>query len=730
MLKLLETELRSHGALDITSLPPAITFVANSLPKMEITDKMRLMIAKSEIVLYAGMFNRNMSLWNDSNIPINSISFIVSASGTGKDKAARGIRKCFDDGYTIINHQREEIARSRAIRAASEAGSDQPYHPDEWKQYYKPPESLFASASSTVKGLHGHFNRLEDEGLGAGYITSMEIGSALETGKDITELIEFISEVYDQGTKEVKLIGNKEEQLRPLHNFPVTALFGGSEANILYDYNIKKKFKMQFTSKLARRTDFNFNPLVPDLPNFTSIKELTDYKAKLNAEAKSTRDLVSQAIVDVTNYHLSKTGKPILVTKDVEDLYNVYMEYNKHIANETPKLYPISIIARQHQHWRALKLAGALAIFACQDEITITDFVHAINFTELMSSDLALFERELEKEPYELFSDFMRSQAIGGKSTMSIHELRKRGYLTAQSSKARLQELIINASSYDQDGIYTLCDDGGICYEQIVRTPINGVSFLPVSGTKDQRARQCATGFQYHETTFDQLAEMLRGDYAYTPFEFRNGIRSKENIISGAKWIALDIDSSKLSASDMHVILADINHHIALTSDPNNDFKYRLLLELDQFVDLNDMAWKAFTKSIADDLHITIDNLPKSQIFFSYSAEHVYSVTDAEPLSTRDHILVALNQSTPKPKLSPNEAKAALKDPMGTFHWAYDAPSGQGVKSLIRVAFEANEMGASKDEIISILDDINSFWIYPLPQDRMESQVYTVINRF
>lgn len=752
MINILKKELESHGALDTTNLPPILTMTADSLPKMEITDKMRLTVAKSEVTLYAGMFNRNMILWDDSSIPINGISFILSGSGTGKDKAAKGIRKCFEAGYALINEKRLELAKSSAISAAAAAGSDQPYHPDEYGPFYKEPETLFTSSSSTVKGLHGHFNRLEAEGLGAGYVTSMEIGSALETGKDIHELIEFLSEVFDAGQKELKVIGNKEEQLKPLYSFPVTALFGGSEVNILYDASIRAKFKMQFSTKLARRTDFNFNPSVPKIPDFSSqpnpIKALTDYKSAMNIEAKDMRDLVSSGIVEVTRHHLPLIKTPLPVSQDVEDLFNIYMEYNKLLSESIPNIYPMSILSRQHQQWRALKLAGALSIFACRDEVTVEDYVHAINFTELMAKDLELFEIELEKEQYELFSDYISSQAIDGKANMSIHQLRKYGYLTATSSKSKLQELCTNASSYDPDGIYTLCDTG-ICYEAIQRTPINGISFKAIDTStiaklyaqnagkdaireeKGRLARMSHSGFEYAETTFEALGNMLRGSYAYTPFEFKDGIRDDTNILNPkVKWIAMDVDESKITASEMHAIISDINHHIVLGSDSTNDFKFRILLELDSFVSLEREQFKAFMKSIAEDLHIKIDNVPRAQIYFSYSAEEVLSVTDAQPLETKSHILMALNQTAPKPKLTSVQAKAALQNSMDTFDYAYDAPTGTGTRSLIRLAFEANEMGASKEEIEAIIRDVNNFWINPMSEEKLRTTVLPVLNRF
>ena len=92
---------------------------------------------------------------------------------------------------------------------------------------------------------------------------------------------------------------------------------------------------------------------------------------------------------------------------------------------------------------------------------------------------------------------------------------------------------------------------------------------------------------------------MLKGDYAYSPFQFKNGIRSKENLVGDTKWLALDIDHCDFTYEQIHTILGNINHHIVQTSDKKNLYKFRLLVELDSPINLPDREFKTFVQSVS-----------------------------------------------------------------------------------------------------------------------------------
>ena len=344
------------------------------------------------------------------------------------------------------------------------------------------------------------------------------------------------------------------------------------------------------------------------------------------------------------------------------------------------------------------------------------------------------FEKELSKEPYELFCDYANNNLVDGKCFIGIHALRKMGFISPKGSPSvKIRELVQLATSYDPKGIYKYQEDG-IVYEQLHITDVIGVSYVECTGTKEQRRKSCASGYEYVQTDFENLKEMLELDLAYTPFMFTNGVRSKENLAGTCKWVVLDIDSSEITDEEAHIILSDINHHIARTSDPNNAFKFRILLELDSEVDVPENQWRWFIQSISEDIGIKADNLPKSQIFFSFKDRNILSVTDAETISAKEHVFFALNKSinidNKEDRVNTAQQKALLNDPMTTFERAFNARQGEGSRKMIWAAKKAKELGADKDYIIQLMKDINEYWIQPLNKDRFEHTILNQIERW
>ena len=729
MLDIIKQELINAGAFT-SETHPLLKELAASIPNNSIPDRMKLTLAVSELVLFASQFRRNIAHWNGSFIPINAITFCLSSSGSGKDSSVNALRKCFHTGYHKFDEKRKLNAKLEAIRQAAEAGESEPNQQSTWKKYYLEPNPLF-TAPSTVEGYIQHLNELDEAGMASGSVFSGEIGSELISSPVIQPLLQFLAEVYDEGSKEVKIIKNKEAQSKAIKNLPVSALFVGSQANILYDESVKNKFKLEFSTKLARRSFFNFNPEKITSPEFKSISDLLKYELNLETQALAARQRVDTTISSITDYQLSKLQHPIQVAEKTVELFLLYKRYNDELSNTISPLTPISKLVRLHCQWKALKLAGAFAFINQHEQIEPIDYIHAINFTELLDKDMQNFEIELVKEPYEVFATYMNSIAVNDKASISLHQLRKQGYIPLSGKPdIRMQELVYLAASYDTDGLYTI-EGNSINFERIIKTEVNGVSFLPVYGDKDQRAKMCASGYEFAEVSFADLAELLSGDYAYSPFKFQDGIRSTSSIISGCKWICLDIDKTTISDTDAHYLLQEFNHHIVRTSDSNNPYKYRLLLELDSYVDISDKVWKPFIKSIAEYFALPVDSLPKAQIFFSYAGRPVLSVTNKKPVEVRDHLMIATAvEPRPEPsKLPPSTKKSQLSNIRDLLWYAFEAREGEGSLSLIRALHHLKDLGATPEIAEQAVREINDYWIYPIDETRFERTILAQIPK-
>lgn len=752
MLKLLTDELAAKGIFK-HELPDIVERISEAIPYATIPDRMKYTIAVSEIMLYASQFRRNIHHWDGSEVPINSVGFVITGSGQNKDSSVNAARKCFAVGYDMINDRRKNLAKRSAIKLAQEAGVEPPYTWDTYSKFYRAPNPLFV-APSTTEGFIQHLNDLDYDGVGAGFMYSGEVGAELANSTVFVENLKLISEVYDLGNKEVKVLKARENQSKEIKGLPVSAFFVGSPSNILYDESVKRKFKVEFATKLARRSFFCFVPTTIDEPTFNTIDDLLAYEEAIEAASLQARQDVSDGIRIITESNLAKVGSLLEISDEVHRLFLVYKRYNSELADTLPKLYSISVLVRKHLQWKALKLSGAIAIFNQHDTIELDDYIEAIRFCEILDTDMQMFENELVKEPYEVFADYMQSIAENGKAFISIHNLRKLEYISTTGGKSdqKLKDLVHLAASYDKHGVYTITKDGieyeriqpvddiYITYKAIDNTPIfkvvqaNG-SKADLDQAKAKVAQTANAGLIVETSTFAELGDMLAGDFAYSPFRFTDGIRTRENILPGTKWLVLDIDDSCITAEEAHLILEDINHHIALSSNPNNHFKFRVIIELDSIIDLTPIVWKYFYQSIADSLGLKADPLPQSQIFYSYSTSAVYSTIDKSPIAVRDFLMIANDRAVTKPTsdkpLTTPQREAAISDPYTTFNYAYECPNdGSGSRKLYQASRQAYDLGMSKEAIIELIHDINDFWISPMPEARLEQTIITQIQRW
>ena len=746
MLNLTKSSLDSHQALT-PAINSHIAKVMSAIP-YNIPQRMKAVIAQAQVTTFASQFRRNLKLWDDTSVPVNSISFVITGSGDGKDSSVKAARKCFTSGYDMLEQARKATAIKHAQTAAREAGEQLYTDPDVYKQYLKPLPPIDIRPT-TGPGFIQHVNDLGEHQLGSGALYSGEFADELAYNQDMLENIKILSELYDVGDLDTKYTKSIENRSRAVTGQPVSALLVSSPSHILHDEGTKKKFTVAFMSKLARRSWFCFTPERMPKPDFTSIDDMLAHEFDIEQQAKSAREAMKTYINRVAEFGISTAGNDIGVTEDVFKLFKTYLRYNSELADTYPNQHSTAVLVRRHLQWKALKLAGALAIFDLSNDVQASHYIDAIRFCELLADDISLFEAQLNKSEHERMADFLHTTIqTDGKAFITTHELKKRGF-TIAITKSKLQELATLANAYDSSGIYSVPHDAsGIAFESIVKADTISISFKPInlskldqalttgdkdliSKAKSDIAATTAYGYECADTTFADLSNLLQGAYAYSPFKFTNGIRGKDHISGGTSWLVFDLDDSPISAESTHFMLQDINHHIALGSDPSNPFKFRCLIQLDSVVDISSLQWKHFYAAVASDLALHIDQLPQSQIFFSYPDRPIYSTLDASPLPVKDYLLISTERVNSKPStatLSTPQRKALLSDPTETFAYAFNAPMGAGSRSLIRAALHAKDLGATKDEIITLVTDINEYWDHPLDINRLDNTIIKQIS--
>lgn len=244
-IDLYKDELDKLNAFN-TPLPKFVLDIANIIADPRIDLKMKISIAISEIVLFISQFRRSIRHYNTSLIPINHISFCIAPSGVGKDSSINAIRRSFKLGYDEINTFRKDIAINKAINKAIAKKKAKANDPLVYSEFYEEPYPLIV-APSTIEGFIAHLNRFDSDKIGAGFIYSGEFASELLTSPVIIPILQLLSEMYDEGKKEVKVLKTKESQSKEIHNLPVSGMFMSSPDVLIYDEAVKKRFKLEFS---------------------------------------------------------------------------------------------------------------------------------------------------------------------------------------------------------------------------------------------------------------------------------------------------------------------------------------------------------------------------------------------------------------------------------------------------------------------------------------------------
>ena len=170
MLDLTKSELQSLGALT-PKLNPLIQRVTGAIPYPTVSDRMKAVIAVTQITAFASQFRRNIELWDGTPVPINAISFITVGSGAGKDSSVRAAERCFKVGYEMLDKNVQQQVKLAAIQAAANAGEELPEDFSIYRKYMQPipPVNM---AITTGPGLIRHINDIEALPLTSGLLYS------------------------------------------------------------------------------------------------------------------------------------------------------------------------------------------------------------------------------------------------------------------------------------------------------------------------------------------------------------------------------------------------------------------------------------------------------------------------------------------------------------------------------------------------------------------------------
>ena len=355
----------------------------------------------------------------------------------------------------------------------------------------------------------------------------------------------------------------------------------------------------------------------------------------------------------------------------------------------------------QHRSWKVLKLAGVYSVFNEHEMVEASDIIEAITIAEQNSDDLNKFIELSKREHYEQLIDLLKIEG-----SITVHNLKKKELITGRANpQTQVENMIrLGNSALGSEGMLKFSED--VVSLELFAEVSHGASYKMVTGTKEERAFKVADGFTYKKSGFDNLAKLLCNDTSYTAFEFRDGKRSNDSIMSGATFAVLDIDDSDISWTEAHDMLQDFNHHVAKTSSNDNPYKFRVMIELDIEVNIDSRLWKAFMGKLGNYIGLKLDLLPQSQQFYGYEDRDVLSTLDGDALPASEFVKNLDVDIKPVKRLSPQKVLGVIEDSFDVFSYAYEYSGEWGGTTMFRAFKHLQSLGGSEEQVVTLLQDI------------------------
>jgi len=556
---------------------------------------------------------------------------------------------------------------------------------------------------------------------------------------------------------------------RTLFYFNNTKLQQPKIDNIVEFLNLKLKEETNIDESLGKLTDMSLQ--VWKAVKSSNFKELTLGTRETTDELEDVKDMTAR------------------------DLYNLYAVYCENRSMDIPSKYYIAQIATKHLHWKVLKIAGLFSIMRAKSVIDKETLLMAISVVELYVQDLIKLQKEIDLEPYELLAKYCEEKASNSPILVSKHILVKEGLIASNASNKRLEELVELCNAIKSvNGTFSL-KSRGIQFIPIAKveqntvdtskeevkldtvlediqtnevkdiTQVNtestednediNVSFKPwlMVTTKDGNRKKtwktwdnrstekafrnanAGTGFitpKPENSKFEIYKKLVSHPYSYSPYVFKDGIRSLEAINSTANTLVIDVDKTALDMNTMAEILEEYSYVLSTTSDAENLFKYRVILHLDRHIDLNPAQWKLFYKSVSDLLGIDYDpQINKASMFHGYAGSKVL-YNKGIKLETKSHIIKAHTPMKEKPiKKAKNivELTQQWDYRFDEFEDAYGMLYGRTLK-LYTTMRRACAMGWNEQMVEELLEEIAQLIVRPYPYSRLKKQILSQIPRF
>ncbi len=484
------------------------------------------------------------------DIPVNCFAISLAPSGFGKNKAVgaleRGIISGFrhrfaEEVFPTISDQR---LWQLAIQKAAVNGKPEDDEKARYDKLFKEAGPyVFTSKSATASSIQQLRGKLLMSAVGAINIQVDEIGSNI-TDRGVTEALNVFLELYDMGHTEIAMTKNTNENARmdDIPGLTPANLLVFGEPTKLFDGSANETAFMQLLGTgYARRSLFAWGEkqMLETPPTPEDI-----YQKRIQARNTASNNALKNHFAMLADP--ARHGWLVTVPEDVALRKTVYELFCKDRVREISFHEDIRRTEMEHRHWKALKLAGALAFVDESTEITMDHLLAAIGIVE--QSGEALHRMLSREKPHVKLAKYIAESDV----ELTQADLHEAFPFCRSEANAKREMTLAQAWGYKNHVIIRKRFEDGIelfSGETLQSTDLNKMIL--------SYSEHPAYNYETEEfIPFDQLHNLMQlPDWNWCNHRFDNNHRSDQTTQPGFNMVVFDFDQGA-SLDLVHELLA------------------------------------------------------------------------------------------------------------------------------------------------------------------------------
>lgn len=532
-------------------------------------------------------------------IPVTCFAVALAPSGFGKNTSVSAIERGSLKGFKnrFVTETMPIIADQNlynlAVQKAVVSGRTEEEEQERMnKMYQNAGPYMFSAKKATASAIEQLRTKLLMAGIGSINLQIDEIGMNI-TDKFVMEGLTLFLELYDMGHTDAAMTRNTSDNLRvdDIDGFTPPCLLAFGTPTKLFDGSDSEKAFMQLLDTgYARRCIFAWG----EKTDTTS--ELTDdqmYDMLLNKRTKGNVVTQNTHFYDLAEEY--KANWSMEVQKPTGLLYIHYKRLCKDRLETIPVHEDIRRTEMEHRHWKALKMAGALAFV--DEAVTVSEdhFLAAISMVE--DSGEALKKVLNPEKPYVKLANYIAA-ANDPVTHADLYE-NLPFYKSGQTARNEMMNLA-SAWGYKNNVIIRKSFEDGIEFfegESLKDTDLNDMIFSYSNHAAYNYTNDVGEGpgnpVAFRD--FDQL--VAQPDLHWCNHEFENGHRSNDNTLLGFNMIVCDVDG-EVSLNNAKDLLRDYEFMTYTTKrHTEKENRFRIMLPTSHVLYMGQEEYREFIEN-------------------------------------------------------------------------------------------------------------------------------------